>query len=134
MTGKDLAKDLSLATWATPNVNADADKQSSATVGIPKNTQPIIAFARNVSQWATLRSALSGLDYAIENRPESGGTSLPTQASGQIAFGCLARTEKFAVRLMILSAWLMAYPWSYLKHWERKGDRRRRTASRTEAS
>jgi hypothetical protein len=54
--------------------------------------------------------------------------------SGITMSGCLARTEKFAVRLMILSAWLMGYPWSYLQNWERKGDKRRKTASRTEAS
>jgi hypothetical protein len=53
---------------------------------------------------------------------------LRTQAHGPISSGCLARTESFAVRLTILSAWLMAYPWSYLKNWERKGDRRRKIA------
>ena len=38
------------------------------------------------------------------------------------------------VRLEILSAWLMAYPWSYLKNWERKGDKRRKSAKSIEAS
>ena len=54
--------------------------------------------------------------------------------SGKIPSGSLARTEKFVVRLMILSSWLMGYPWSYLKYWERKGDKRRKTAKPTEAS
>jgi len=55
-------------------------------------------------------------------------------ARGVTTSGCLAQTEKFAVRLGILSAWLMGYPWSYLKNWERKGDKRRKTAKSTEAS
>jgi hypothetical protein len=45
---------------------------------------------------------------------------------GQISYGCLAQTENFAVRLMILSAWLMGYRWSYLKHWlKKKGSRKK---------
>lgn len=39
---------------------------------------------------------------------------------GPITSGPLSLTEKFAVRLALLSAWLMAYPWSYLKHWGRQ--------------
>lgn len=55
------------------------------------------------------------------------------QCRGATMSGCLAQTENFAVRLTILSAWLMGYPWSYLKNWDRKGDRRLKTAPRTEA-
>ena len=81
--------------------------------------------------WATPKKAESGPDFAIANRQDSGGTSLPTQATGQMPSGCLARTERFVVRLMILSAWLMGYQWSYLKHWQRKSMSKSRKAGTT---
>ena len=36
---------------------------------------------------------------------------------GSTTSGCLARTEKFVVRLTTLSAWLMGYTAAYLAHW-----------------
>ena len=43
---------------------------------------------------------------------------------GTMQSGSLAQTENFVVRLMILSAWLMGYQWSYLKSWPRKHKRK----------
>jgi len=72
-----------------------------------------------------------GTPQGASQTPESHGQINGTwdfPARGEILCGSLARTEKFAERLEILSAWLMAYPWSYLKNWERKGDKRRKIA------
>jgi len=51
------------------------------------------------------------------------------KATGATASGCLARTEKFVVRLMTLSAWLMGYTAAYLAHWETASSRRSRKES-----
>ncbi len=59
-------------------------------------------------------------DKELAGSPGTGYLT-PQLRSGPVSSGCLAQTENFAVRLMILSAWLMGYPWSYLKAWERKG-------------
>jgi hypothetical protein len=40
-------------------------------------------------------------------------------ANGPASSGCLARTEKFAERLMTLSSWLMGYSIHYLASWDR---------------
>ena len=80
--------------------------------------------------------------WITPKRPDGGGSktaknlahqhrtddALPT---GQMPSGCLARTERFVVRLMILSAWLMGYQWSYLKHWQRKSMSKSRKAGTT---
>ena len=52
------------------------------------------------------------------------GNELGRQANGAITSSCLARTEKFVVRLLILSAWLMGYQWNYLKNWQRKSPKK----------
>lgn len=82
-----------------------------------------------VKAWATPKKSESGPDFAIADRPESGGTSLPTQASGNASSGCLARTEKFVVRLTTLSAWLMGYTGAYLAHWATASCRKSRRKS-----
>ena len=60
------------------------------------------------------------------NQGREGGENLRTKVSGLTISGPLSQTEKFGVRLMILSAWLMGYPWSYLKHWLRKKESRKK--------
>jgi len=50
-------------------------------------------------------------------------------SSGSAPSGCLARTEKFAVRLTTLSAWLMGYTAQYLELWETQSCRRSRRES-----
>jgi len=71
-------------------------------------------------------------------RDEKGQTQNPerpdyvpniVKQTGQITSGCLARTEKFVVRLMTLSAWLMGYTAAYLAHWETASSRRSRRES-----
>jgi len=79
------------------------------------------------SGWATPnQNANSGGPCRPEGRK---GHSLEVidqlhQASGQIQSGCLARTEKFVVRLTTLSAWLMGYTGAYLAHWATASSRR----------
>lgn len=51
------------------------------------------------------------------------------KATGATSSGCLARTEKFVVRLMTLSAWLMGYTAAYLARWETASSRRSRLGS-----
>ena len=55
------------------------------------------------------------------DKRKAGGHSqqLTDYAIGPASSGCLARTEKFAVRLMTLSAWLMGYSTHYLALWDR---------------
>jgi hypothetical protein len=48
---------------------------------------------------------------------------------GPMPSTCLARTEKFAVRLMTLSAWLMGYTAAYLAHWATASSRKSRPKS-----
>jgi hypothetical protein len=72
------------------------------------------------ASWATPKRSLEsgGPDPYIKDRPKSGGEATHTQLGyGTPASGCLARTEKFAVRLTTLSAWLMGYTGAYLAHW-----------------
>lgn len=119
------------ATWPTP---AHRDTRS-------EECSPEFEAARNLEKrgkpltWAVKSGWPTPTKMDQEEAGAAGTQYLtPTLKPGPISSGCLARTEKFVVRLEILSAWLMAYPWSYLRSWERKGDRRRKTASRTEAS
>jgi len=55
---------------------------------------------------------------------------LVAEISGSITPGPLSLTEKFAVRLATLSAWLMGYTAAYLAHWETasSGKSRRRSS------
>lgn len=128
-TGVPLNQRLAQATWPTPR--SAGSEATGPHRGVP-DTLP----SATKAAWATPRTAQGGQDEARRARPNSGGDDLVTQASeairGADTVGCLVQTTKFAVRLMILSAWLMGYPWSYLKHWRRKGEKRglRKTASR----
>jgi hypothetical protein len=123
-----------IGSWRTPT---EADKGKVAT-------PPLGAL---VGAWPTPKSTESGPDYAIADREKSGGISLPTAigtwgtpqsmspnpaahsqingtwyfpARGPLAYGCLALTEKFADRLIILSCWLQGYTLDYIGNWEKK--------------
>lgn len=96
--------------WPTPR--SEDSESAGAHRGTPYT---LISAARTA--WATPKKAESGPDFAIANREDSGGTSLPTQIAGPTTSGCLARTEKFVVRLTTLSAWLMGYTAQYLAPW-----------------
>ena len=122
MTGKDLSKDLTLATWPTPR------SEDSESTGAHRGTPDTLTSATRAA-WATPKKSEAGPDFAIANRPDSGGTSLPTQATGKISSGCLARTEKFVERLMTLSAWLMGYTEAYLRPWATASCRKSRQKS-----
>jgi hypothetical protein len=50
-------------------------------------------------------------------------------ATGPTTSGCLAQTERFVVRLMTLSAWLMGYTGVYLRLWETASSGRSRRKS-----
>lgn len=69
--------------------------------------------------WPTPKSAEGGPDYAIADRPEIGGYSLPT-ALGTNAFGFPVPMGNFVDRLLTLSAWLMGYSPEYLRHWQKR--------------
>lgn len=98
--------DLSMqvkATWPTPNVPSGGRTLSEADVIAKGNTAK---GKRQVDTKAVLKLA-----------------------SGTNTSGCLAQTEKFVVRLMTLSSWLMGYTAAYLAPWGTASSRRSRTKS-----
>lgn len=117
------------ATWPTVKAEPSGPDYAQRTMDGSGGDDLVTAMA---SAWPTPRSESS----TESTRPNKmGGMKIADGLTrGPMPSGCLARTEKFVVRLEILSAWLMAYPWSYLKFWERKGSRRRKTAKSTEVS
>jgi len=128
-TRMDYVPNVLKATWPTP----DASKAGKTSRSGDRKGEPLIGGIVR-SAWATPKATSGGPEKTKANTNGTTGVSLVTQALGTTSYGCLAQTEKFVVRLGILSAWLMGYPWSYLKNWERKGDKRRKTAKSTEAS
>ena len=117
------------AIWPTP----DASKAGKTSRSGDRKGEPLIGgIVRSV--WATPNASDGSGGGQHPDKRVGHSQQIADQASGNASYGCLAQTEKFVVRLGILSAWLMGYPWSYLKNWERKGDKRRKTAKSTEAS
>jgi hypothetical protein len=120
---------LFLTNWPTPA--AQDEKGQTQNPERPDYVPNIVK-----ATWPTVRASdgdkgtRSPEGHALERKRRGNGCDLPTTAAhyGMPSSGCLARTEKFVVRLEILSAWLMGYPWNYLKNWERKGDKRRKIA------
>ena len=110
------------ASWPTPR------SEDSELTGAHRGTPDTLTSAARTA-WSTPKSSASGPDFAIADRENSGGHSLPTQAHGPATSGCLARTESFAVRLTTLSAWLMGYTGAFLAHWETASSRRSRRGS-----
>jgi len=109
--------------WPTPR------SEDSESAGAHRGTPDTLTSAAK-SAWATPKKQNERDNGEIHG---DGGLALGPQASGNISSGCLARTETFVVRLEILSAWLMGYPWSYLKNWGRRGDKPRKNAKSIEA-
>jgi hypothetical protein len=121
-TGNELGYALNHATWPTPD-SSEAGKTSRSG---ERKDEPLIGGL--VRSWPTPKAAEGGPDYAIADREGSGGISLPT-ALGTPVSGCLARTEKFVVRLATLSSWLMGYTAQYLRHWETASSRKSQSGS-----
>ena len=94
--GVSLTDATRMATWPTPAARDVKSEECSENFREARNQEP----------------RGKPLTWAVRETP------------GIAAFGCLAQTESFVVRLMILSAWLMGYQWNYLRHWPRKKDLR----------
>jgi hypothetical protein len=73
------------------------------------------------ASWPTVRKSVQNGQSQNEINAGNPNCRLETELAinGQILSGCLARTEKFVVRLMTLSSWLMGYNVHYLKWWGR---------------
>jgi len=142
-----------ISSWATATTRdgkGGADWKNRQRDGKPRPMSDMTLPDQIKASWPTPKSIESGPDYAIAEREKSGGCSLPTLATwgtpqsasgnpaahnqingewyfparGPLTSGCLARTQKFVVRLMTLSAWLMGFTAHYLRHWETASARR----------
>ncbi len=114
--------------WPTATAQ-DAELEGSA------ETQYLSPTLRGAA-WATPNASVnSGGPCRPEGR-EGHAVELIDQphhsASGMTPLGSLARTEKFAERLEILSCWLMGYPAAFLRLWPRKAGRTARSSPRSE--
>ena len=79
--------------------------------------------------WAVKGAWKTPHGMQTEGYDRNHGTQAAEMARGPATSGCLAWTEKFVVRLMTLSAWLMGYTAVYLAHWETASSRRSRSGS-----
>lgn len=113
-------------TWPTP----DASKAGKTSRSGDRKDEPLIGGLVR-SAWTTPQkhdvTGRSDTQKAIHGT-KHGCACLVQDAKriGIISSGCLAQTEKFAVRLTTLSAWLMGYTGAYLAHWETASSRRSR--------
>ena len=82
--------------------------------------------------WPTPKRPQGGACRSEKNLAHLHRTDDVVPASGETAFGCLARTEKFVERLTTLSAWLMGYTKAYLRHWATASSRKSRRKSSTQ--
>jgi hypothetical protein len=62
----------------------------------------------------------------LEDKSKQAATSMQLPR-GATTFGCLAQIPSFVGRLTVLSSWLMGFHWEYLRHWERRGQKRKKT-------
>jgi|ERR1035441_1749746 hypothetical protein len=106
--------------WPTVTSRDGEHNPQASQATMKRNSRPLneVLYAAR----ATPKKAEGGPDYAKSERGllPGGSTSLslPTEIAGATTSGCLARTEKFVVRLTTLSAWLMGYTGQYLALWE----------------
>lgn len=108
MSGSSLPTDLPVALKSLyPTPQAREGDDSSRTPTCENGLKRFRQGRRNLDDAAAM---LGGLVRTLTDESRH----------GVITSGPLSLTEKFAVRLALLSAWLMAYPWSYLKHWDRQ--------------
>lgn len=120
--GRKLGSTMQLAAWPTPTSRDDKGQTQN-----PERSDYVPNIVK--ATWPTVR--VSTMNGPSEAEIEAGNPKhrLETAAAGPATSGCLARTERFAVRLMILSAWLMGFPWSYLKDWPKAKSRKPRTGA-----
>jgi hypothetical protein len=123
----DYVPNILKANWPTP---AARDTRSESCTQEYQDKRDSEARGKPLT-WVA-KSAL-----ATPNVGSDGGPQHPTDAReqghalrlkgqiryGQTTSGCLARTEKFAERLILLSSWLMGVPWTSLRHWPKKAGR-----------
>jgi hypothetical protein len=118
----DYIPNILKANWPTPR------SEDSESTGAHRGTPDTLTSAAKAA-WATPnKSAEEGGGDKRGKRP---GHAVETidQCRGATTSGCLARTEKFVVRLTTLSAWLMGYTAAYLAHWETQSSGRSRKKS-----
>jgi len=123
-TRMDYVPNVLKATWPTP----DASKAGKTSRSGDRKGEPLIGGIVR-STWPTPRATAGGPEKTKANTKGTTGVSLVTQISGVTTCGCLAQTEKFVVRLMTLSAWLMGYTPAYLAHWATASYRKSRRKS-----
>jgi hypothetical protein len=106
------------STWPTPQSYDDGSRGGPTTPQKAKDGNHGMVLNNycptgEPSTWGTPQSASE--NPAAHNQI-NGTWYFP--ARGILSSGCLARTEKFVVRLTTLSAWFMGYTVAYLAHWE----------------
>ena len=115
--------------WPTPQ---EVEGHHGHRGSSPERVAKRVAAGRQLSlaetaQWPTPRSEDTKSDGPKAVEAFANGTAKTSQmrmrtqlesAPGPTTSGCLARTEKFVVRLTTLSAWLMGYTAAYLALWE----------------
>jgi len=129
----DYVPNILKATWSTPCL-ADKEMGQNRTDKPVKDGLRLASAAK--AAWATPDTNPMAPNSSTNRGKNHGGArprltqqGLGPQATGATTSGCLARTEKFAVRLTTLSAWLMGYTAQYLAHWETASSRRSRKSS-----
>jgi hypothetical protein len=98
---------LKANSWPTPH------SEYSESTGAHRGTSDTLTSAAKAA-WATPQKD----DMDNQTRDSGEYKSLVRDTRGATTSGCLARTEKFVVRLTTLSAWLMGYTAAYLALWE----------------
>jgi hypothetical protein len=115
------------ASWPTPNAHDETGKRGKEFTKADSHYQPH-DLATATEAWATPNAnANSGGPCRPEGRVGHSSEvidQLHQAVSGLPPSSCLARTEKFVVRLTTLSAWLMGYTGAYLRHWETASSRK----------
>lgn len=124
MRRMDYVPNVLKATWPTP----DASKAGKTSRSGDRKGEPLIGGIVR-STWPTPRATAGGPEKTKADTKGTTGVSLVTRISGVTTCGCLAQTEKFVVRLMTLSAWLMGYTPAYLAHWATASYRKSRRKS-----
>jgi hypothetical protein len=114
--------------------------QTVDTLRTPKQGEGMGRYSRvNGKDYPALHDQVKSAWPTPTSRDHKGATQTPEQMDyvpnilqagiGPMPSTCLARTEKFAVRLMTLSAWLMGYTAAYLAHWATASSRKSRPKS-----
>jgi len=113
-----------IAGWPTP--------QARDTKGVTQNKHMMDALPNVVRAWPTPNASdgSGGPQNPAQRKKGKSGEKHSTQLVdyvGTPSYGCLATMDTYAERLMNLSAWLMGYTAAYLRHWETRSSRRKRT-------